>query len=277
LARNAAAPISCKRESEDTNMNREDHSHELTRVAGAALLGVVAMYMLDPDKGKRRRALIGDKAYSVVSDTRQALGAATRDAAHRIEGMRARARRLFSNEPVPDDLQLIERVRARMGRLVAHPHAIQVGANNGRVTLSGPVLRHEVGRLLDAIRTVWGVSMVEDRLVVYDSPESISSLQGGASDRKPPSPVALARWSPAQQGAAILGGGLLSAYGLRERSLVGLLLLGGGVALLLRGATNRPLAQLAGIDEASRRLQRAPSPMLDEAGATAPANVPASA
>ena len=241
-------------------MNRDDRSHEWTRVAGAALLGVVAMYMLDPDKGKRRRALIGDKAYSVVSDGRQALGAAARDAAHRIEGMRARARRLFNDTPIPDDLQLIERVRARMGRLVSHPHAIQVGANNGRVTLSGPVLRHEVGRLLDAIRTVWGVSTVEDRLVVYDSSESISSLQGGgAADRKPPPAVVRARWSPAQQGAAILGGVCLSLYGLRERSLVGLLLAGGGLALLVRGATNRPLARLAGVDEESRTAPPFPS------------------
>ena len=257
-------------------MDRND-PHELTRVAGAALLGVVAMYMLDPDKGKRRRALIGDKAYSIVSDTRQALGAAARDAAHRVEGMRARARRLVSDAPIPDDLQLIERVRARMGRLVSHPHAIQVGANNGRVTLSGPVLRHEVARLLDAIRTVWGVSMVEDRLVAYDSSESISSLQGGASDRKAPTSTALARWSPAQQGAAILGGGLMSLCGLRERSLLGLLLVAGGAALLVRGATNQPLARLAGIDEASRRSQPMASAMQDEAAVAASADVPASA
>lgn len=258
-------------------MNRDDRSHELAQVAGAALLGVVAMYMLDPDKGKRRRALIGDKAYSVVSDARQALRAATRDAAHRIEGMRARARRLVSDAPVPDDLQLIERVRARMGRLVSHPHAIQVGANNGRVTLSGPVLRHEVGRLLDAIRTVWGVSMVEDRLVVHDSAESISSLQGGPSDRKPVSSAARAHWSPTQQGAAIVGGGLLSLYGLRDRSPLGLLIAAGGVALALRGATNRPLADLAGIDERAQILHRMPASSASDSGVTAAADVSQSA
>jgi hypothetical protein len=186
--------------------------------------------------------------------------------------MRARARRLVSDTPVPDDLQLIERVRARMGRLVAHPHAIQVGANNGRVTLSGPVLRHEVARLLDAIRRVWGVATVEDRLVVYDSPESISSLQGGAADRKPVSPAARAHWSPAQQGAAILGGAALSLYGLRERSPLGLLFAAGGIALLLRGATNRPLAALAGIDDESRRLQRMPSSPGDDGGGTTSAD-----
>jgi BON domain len=256
--------------------SRTDPRHEWTRVAGAAALGVVAMYILDPDKGKRRRALIGDKAYSVVSDTRQALGAATRDAAHRIEGLRARARRLVSDTPIPDDLQLIERVRARMGRLVSHPHAIQVGANNGRVTLSGPVLRHEVARLLDAIRTVWGVSSVEDRLVVYDSSESISSLQGGAPERKRPLPFARARWAPALQGAAIVAGGLLSVYGLRDRSPLGLLLAGGGFALLLRGATNRPLVEVVGLDDAARNARRVVTSSAPSAGAEQ-TNVPASA
>jgi len=237
-----------------------DYPHDWTKVAGATALGIVAMYMLDPDKGKRRRALVGDKAYSFVTDTRQALGAAARDAAHRIEGLRARARRLVTDMPVPDDLQLIERVRARMGRLVSHPHAIQVGANNGRVTLSGPVLAHEVSRLLDAIRSVWGVSSIEDRLVVYDSAESISSLQGG-TDRRPPPPFMRERWTPAAQGAAIIGGGLLSMYGLRDRSLLGLALAGGGIALMVRGATNRPLAALTGRESERLHGQQASAPI----------------
>jgi len=263
MMRGPLHPILCQ-DSEETLMTREyDSQHEWTKVVAATALGVVAMYMLDPDKGKRRRALIGDKAYSIASDTRQALGAATRDASHRIEGLRARARRLITDTPIPDDLQLIERVRARMGRLVSHPHAIQVGASNGRVTLSGPVLAHEVSRLLNAIRTVWGVSSVEDRLVVYDSSESISSLQGGA-DREPPSVFTRERWTPATQAAAVIGGGLLSMYGLRDRSLLGLALAGGGLALLLRGATNRPLAQLVGRDGSaaneSRRYPLAPTP-----------------
>ena len=218
---------------------------QLTRFVGGAALGAAAMYMLDPDKGRRRRAIVGDKVASVGLDARRTLRAAGRDAAHRLTGFGARARHWLTDEPIPDDLQLIERVRARMGRLVAHPHAIQVGANNGRVTLSGPVLAHEVSRLLGAIRSVWGVSSVDDRLVVHDSAESISSLQGGV-ERQPASVFMRERWTPSVQGAALIGGGLLSIVGLRDRSLLGLALAGGGLALLLRAATNRPLAQLAG-------------------------------
>ena len=216
-----------------------ESEHRFSAFLGGAAVGLAAMYLLDPDKGRRRRAVLGDKAASVALDARRALRAAGRDASHRVTGMRARARHWLTDEPIPDDLQLIERVRARMGRLVAHPHAMQVGANRGRVTLSGPVLRHEVPRLLDAIRSVWGVQEIDDRLVIYDDAASISSLQGGRA--RAPSPGARELWTPSARGAAILGGSALSLFGLAERSLVGLLVAAGGAALALRGATNRPL------------------------------------
>jgi hypothetical protein len=153
---------------------------------------------------------------------------------------------------VPDDLQLIERVRARMGRLVSHPHAIQVGANNGRVTLSGPVLRHEVARLLDAIRSVWGVSEVEDRLVAHDHADAISSLQGGVDDRYAEPTFMRESWPPGIRGAALLGGLMLSLYGTRQRSLAGCALTGVGLALALRGALNEPITRLAGSEGDAR-------------------------
>jgi hypothetical protein len=202
------------------------------------------MYMLDPDRGRRRRAIVGDKATSLALDTQRALRAASRDAAHRIEGLRARARHLLTDQPVPDDLQLIERVRARMGRLVSHPHAIQVGANRGRVTLSGPVLAHEVDRLLDAVRSVWGVSSLDNKLVVHDHADSISSLQG--SGQSPPPQTGYDYWTPTARGAAIIAGSGLSLVGLSSRSLVGLLVAVGGAALAVRGATNQPLFRDSG-------------------------------
>lgn len=215
-----------------------DTAHDWTGFLGGLVLGAAAMYVFDPDKGRRRRAVVGDRVASVALDARRALRAAGRDTAHRLTGLRARARHLLTDEPVPDDLQLIERVRARMGRLVSHPHAIQVGAYRGRVTLSGPVLRHEVPRLLDAIRTVWGVNAVDNRLVAHDDAASISSLQGGEhSEIDRPHD----HWSPTARGVAILGGSALSLFGLAERSVIGVLFAAGGAALAVRAATNRPL------------------------------------
>lgn len=215
------------------------------KLIGAAAVGAVAMYTLDPDKGKRRRAIARDKARSVMLDTRDAVGVTRRDVAHRLDGLRARVRRLVWGRPAPDDLQLIERVRARMGRLVSHPHAIQVGAHRGNVTLSGPILAHEVQPLLDSVRTVWGVSSVEDRLVAHERPEHIPSLQGGSEPRRMRPALLQDNWPPALRAAALLSGTFLALYGMRQRSLRGCALTAVGLALAARGATNQPLGRFA--------------------------------
>lgn len=221
---------------DDTRMH-----HGIAGIIGSLALGAIAMYAFDPDKGRRRRALARDKAYSLLIDTRHAAGVTRRDVAHRIEGLHARARRLWTTRPTADDLQLIERVRARMGRMVSHPHAIQVGALHGRVTLSGPILAHEAPSLVAAVRTVWGVHGVEDLLVVHDHPESIPSLQGGID---PLASQPHEHWPPALRAAALSSGVLLVLTGARQRSLGGLVVAGAGIALALRGVTNRSLAQL---------------------------------
>ena len=209
-------------------------------IVASVALGAIAMYAFDPDKGRRRRALARDKAVSVLLDTRHAAGATRRDVTHRLEGLRARARRLWRQRLTTDDLQLIERVRARMGRLVMHPHAIQVGANKGRVTLSGPILAREVAPLLASIRTVWGVESVENELVTHTHPESIPSLQGGVE----PSSTTHEHWPPALRAAALSSGVLMAVYGLRQRTMTGWLLAGIGTALGVRGVANRSLAAM---------------------------------
>jgi hypothetical protein len=113
-------------------------------IVGGAALGAAAMYVLDPDRGRRRRALARGKARRAVADIGNFFAVAARDAANRMHGLRARARRLIGRAAAPDDLMVIERVRARMGRIVSHPHAIQIGALGGRVILSGPILASEV-------------------------------------------------------------------------------------------------------------------------------------
>ena len=210
-------------------------------IVASVALGAIAMYAFDPDKGRRRRALARDKAVSVLLDTRHAAGATRRDVTHRLEGLRARTRRLWRRRPTSDDLQLIERVRARMGRLVTHPHAIQVGAHKGRVTLSGPILAREVAPLLASIRTVWGVDRVDNLLVAHAHPESIPSLQGGAAPMSTHE-----HWPPALRAAALSSGVLIALYGLRQRTPTGWLLAGVGAALGVRGVANRSLASVGG-------------------------------
>ena len=89
-----------------------------TKVLGASLLGAAAMYALDPDKGRRRRAIARDKARSFAAGTRDAVGVTRRDVAHRMQGLRARARHLFVQRPAPDAQHRIGRGGARLGRPV---------------------------------------------------------------------------------------------------------------------------------------------------------------
>jgi hypothetical protein len=145
-------------------------------LAGAAV-GSVLTFFLDPNTGRRRRALVRDKATSARRHTIAGLDATTRDVANRARGVAAKVRRRRSDEPVSDET-LIERVRTAIGRASTHPHAIDVIAQGGHVRLCGPVLADEVSDILAAAAAVRGVNEVIDALDVHDSGTGIPSLQG---------------------------------------------------------------------------------------------------
>ena len=60
---------------------------ELIYALGAAGLGAAAMYLLDPDQGNRRRALIRDKAVKLNRQTMEAVSGRVQDATNRAKGM----------------------------------------------------------------------------------------------------------------------------------------------------------------------------------------------
>lgn len=184
-----------------------------------ALAGAIAMYLLDPDRGRRRRAIVVDKVASGWNRVTSSSAAVLRGARWRLKGVAAEARRTHRTAEEPDELRLIERVRARIGRVVGNPHAIQVGAYRGRVTLSGPVLRAQAGALVAATRAVSGVSDVDDHLVQYEDADSVPSLQGAALRSRARSSPGL-RVNPALRTAAIAGAGvlLLTAFRFARRS-----------------------------------------------------------
>ncbi len=224
---------------------------------GAAAAGAVSMYLLDPDHGRRRRAVMRDRVASGVSRLDDATSVASRDLRNRARGLAHEVRARFTREEVPDEI-LCERVRAQLGWAVSHPGAIEVTALSGRVTLSGAVLEREYVRLL---RTVWGVrgvADVEDRLAVYGSAAGISALQSGngrARERR--FGPWREHWSPGARvvmGAA--GGALLLNALAGKRSALGWL--GGlaGAALVARSSVNMPIDRLVGVRRPSMELQK---------------------
>lgn len=201
-----------------------------------AAVGAAAMYVLDPDKGRRRRAIVRDKSLRLLADAGDVFAAAGRDLGNRVRGARASAAQHVLQAVPRDDLQLIERVRARIGRVVSNPHAIQVGAHDGRVMLSGPVLAAEAGALVDATRAVPGVVSVDDHLDVHATPGSVPSLQGAHPRVRSRAQALGHQATPLQRAATILGGAVIALYGLSRRSLTGVALAGIGTSLAAQAA-----------------------------------------
>jgi hypothetical protein len=148
------------------------------KLISALLAGAGLMYLLDPDRGARRRALVRDKAIRARHKLRDGFGATTRDLKNRAKGTVAGLRSRWRQEEVDDEI-LHERIRSVVGRVVSYPGVIEVVVLGGQVTLRGPVLQRELDDLLGAVRRVRGVSEVTNELEVYPSADNVPSLQGG--------------------------------------------------------------------------------------------------
>ena len=147
-------------------------------LAGLAA-GVALAYVLDPVSGGRRRALVRDKFVRAGNRTAEAAEGAAIDASNRARGLVAEARSALRPEPV-DDVRLIERVRAELGRVTHHPRTIDVSATGGAVTLRGPVLADEADRIVKEVKRVTGVNIIYDRLDRHATAD-IPALQGSSA------------------------------------------------------------------------------------------------
>ncbi len=140
-------------------------------------IGAAAMYLLDPHDGARRRALVGDKVTRYSRLARENLSGRIEDARHRSGGMMAELRSQFRLGS-PTDETLVARVRSKLGHVVSHPAAIEVSAQDGRVTLRGPILMSEVDHALMAVRLIPGVTELDNQLEPHIAPDGVPGLQG---------------------------------------------------------------------------------------------------
>jgi hypothetical protein len=145
-------------------------------LVGGLGLGAALMYLFDPDRGRRRRALIRDKAEGAANKAGDYAGKMSRDLRNRAYGMVAETKSIFRHEEVTDDV-LVDRVRSTLGRYPVHVGAIDVTAQNGNVALRGSVMESEMADIMRAVRSVRGVKGVENQLDVHAEKENVSSLQ----------------------------------------------------------------------------------------------------
>jgi hypothetical protein len=151
--------------------------------------------------------------------TGRAFDATARDMANRARGIAAATRGRLSPAAV-DDVRLLERVRAKLGRACSHPRAIDVDAQNGEVTLRGPILANEVDDVIRTVGAVPGVMAVVNELDSHESPEGIPSLQGqGGTTAEPTLDIFQRHWAPATRAlvglTAMAAGMAVAAYSRR--------------------------------------------------------------
>ena len=78
------------------NLGSRNPSHLNWMLRGAAL--ALAMFLRDPDKGRRRRALARDKMRSTAVRARKRINAKSRDLSNRARGLQAEIDHLFTRK-----------------------------------------------------------------------------------------------------------------------------------------------------------------------------------
>lgn len=184
-------------------------------------LGAGIMYVTDPVEGRRRRARLRDAAVHASNMLKTTTGMTSRDIENRLIGLAARTQSWLGEQIAPIDDVLVARVRARLGRLVSHPGAIEVKAHDGIVTLSGPVFAAEVGQLMEGVGAVPGVTRVENRLDSHEQAGDVSALQGPGGLKIGPSSMSWIRWTPTTRVMAGAAGLALMALASRNRTMRG--------------------------------------------------------
>jgi osmotically-inducible protein OsmY len=129
-------------------------------------LGAALAYFFDPDNGKRRRKVTGDRLAALARRHGRSLA---RGAASDAYALKQKATHLKEEpKPQPDDVTLARKVESEIFRDAEVPKGkINVNAENGKVVLRGEVDSAElVDDLVGKARGVQGVQDVENLLHV---------------------------------------------------------------------------------------------------------------
>jgi uncharacterized membrane protein len=217
------------------------------RLMSAAGVGAGLMYLFDPERGKRRRALWRNKMTHATRLASEVTGKTQRDLRNHLLGAFAEVESLFKTREVSDDV-LEARVRSRLGRIVSHPSAVEVKVVNGLIILSGPILADEVHPLLESVTGIHGVKNIENRLEVHEHAGDIPALQGGRRRQGPGFGPLKTNWSPTTRLVATAAGSALAGYGAKRRDVAGIMMSSVGLGILARALTNFETSRLLGID-----------------------------
>ncbi|MEO5970991.1 MAG: SRPBCC family protein [Bdellovibrionia bacterium] len=210
-------------------------------------LGAGFMYFFDPERTRKRRALARDQASHLAHASANMMKVGGQDLLNRTKGILTEVRSsLFEEHEVMDDV-VKDRVRSKMGRVISHPHAIEVSSHNGHVTLRGLILNNEVESLLSMVPKIKGVKGVTNELETHSTDEDIPALQGGNPRKRERREIFQAHWTPTTRLFVGLGGATLGIYGLARKGVPRAVMSGAGMLALARSITNLETKRLIGI------------------------------
>jgi uncharacterized membrane protein len=130
--------------------------------------------------------------------------------------------------------------------VVSHPHAIEVGARDGKITLIGLILENELAPTLKAIAQIPGVREVDSQLEAHRPDSLASHLQGGKPRLGQRIDFLQTKWAPATRWVVGGLGSAMAIQGMRTKSLIGKTLTGVGSLMVLRSFTNTEIRPLLG-------------------------------
>lgn len=136
---------------------------------GLIALGGLLMYLMDPDRGRTRRARLADQAEARSKDVADAVSATARYQAGVVKGVAHDVADVFTSDDADyDDEKLGQKVRSEViGPADLGDGHIEIDVRDGEVSVSGSLQDDKARRrLLKAIEKVDGVRSVEDQVEV---------------------------------------------------------------------------------------------------------------
>jgi gas vesicle protein len=144
---------------------------------GCCALGAGLMYVIDPQRGRARRAWLMDKTQSIFRRTGRSVYRGGRDLVNRAYGAAHEMGAMGRQETASGNLT--DRVRSELGRITSHPRLVEVMCDsNGAVTLSGCVLENEARPLISQLESLPGVKLVISRLETVNGVEELDRRAG---------------------------------------------------------------------------------------------------
>jgi osmotically-inducible protein OsmY len=138
------------------------------RSAGiGAAVAAAGAYLLDPDRGRTRRAKLADQAGATMRTVRDRMMAKARYQKGVARGVAHKMTEPFQEPVEVDDETLLQKIRSEaVGRWQGSKRDIEIDVRDGDVTVRGPADPDRAGELIRLVESVDGVRSVSDEMTV---------------------------------------------------------------------------------------------------------------